>query len=571
MITLNWIYLLILIGVITALFKPIGIYLYRVLDPQGKTFLDPVLRPLEKLTYAICKIDPKQEHTWKQYLGQLLLFSFVSFICTFAILYFQALFPLNPQRLEAPSFDLCFNTAISFLTNTNWQAYAGESTMSYFSQMFALTVQNFLSPAVGLCVASALIRGIAREGSKTLGNFWVDLTRIIYYVMLPLSIILAVVLIQQGVPQNFSPYAIVETVEAKAEQIIVQGPIASQEAIKLLGTNGGGYTNANSAHPYENPTPLANYIEILALLLIATGQIYYFGYAVRRPKHAWSIYGALVLMFIIGVAVCTHFEKEGMPWCKELGLATEYGNYEGKEVRFGVFPSTLFATATTASSSGAVNSTHTSFTPIGGLIPMLNIQLGEVIFGGIGSGLYSVLIFVILSVFIVGLIIGRTPEYFGKRLEAFDVKMCVIALFVFFLVILGFTAWAVVSKWGVDAMGNRGPHGFSEVLYAYSSTAANNGSGFASLSANTPWYNYTLAAAMVIGRFGTIIPVVALAGSMLGKKRHPETASSFPVTGATFSLLLVSVIMIIGALTFLPALVLGPILEQVLLISKQLF
>jgi K+-transporting ATPase ATPase A chain len=565
---IDWIQLGAFLLVIVLLTKPLGIYLYKVLNPSEKTFLDPVLKPFEKLIYRACRVNPLLEQNWKSYLACIMGFSLISLIFTGAILALQYYLPLNPQKFSAPSWHLNLNTSFSFMTNTNWQSYGGESTMSYFSQMASLTVQNFVSAAVGLAVAAALVRGFARQTGKTVGNFWADLTRITLYVLLPLSIIAAVIFVYEGVPQNFNAYTQVQTVEG-ASQTIAQGPIASQQAIKLLGTNGGGFTNVNSSHPYENPTPLANFFQLILILLIPAAQIYYYGKSIGDTKHAWCIFAALASVFVAGVIVCAYSEAANNPELAKLGLYG--GNWEGKEQRFGVFSSALFACVTTVVSCGAVNCMHDSLSPLGGLIPLLNMELSEVIFGGVGAGLYSVLLFVLLAIFISGLIIGRTPEYLGKKIEAFDVKMTVLAILPYVLVVHALTAYGVLSKWGIAGLGNSGPHGFSEILYAFSSAAANNGSAFAGLSANTPGYNLTLALAMFLGRFLVIAPVVALAGSLVEKKIHPKTSASFPISSFVFISLLVGIILLIGALTFLPALTMGPIIEQFLMLKGVLF
>ncbi len=567
---LDWLLLVVFLSILTTVTKPLGIYLYKVLNPEKSTPLDFLCKPLEKLTYRLCGIDSKKEQDWKQYLGALCAFSFVSLVVGCILLGCQQFLPLNPAQMKALTFDLNFNTSVSFMTNTDWQSYGGESTMSYFSQMVPLTLQNFVSPAVGLATAAAFSRGISRHSSKTLGNFWVDLIRSTYYIFLPLAFLLAIFLISQGVPENFHAYINATTLDS-GTQVIAQGPMASQDAIKILGTNGGGFTNVNCTHPYENPTPLSNLIQMFGIALIPAAVTYYFGREVRNQKHGWCLYTTMAFLFILGAFVCTTFEKKGNPQFALNGIETSVGNMEGKEQRFGIFGSTMFATITTCTSNGGVNSAHDCYTPIGGLVPMLNMQLAEVIWGGVGSGLYGMLIFVILSIFTVGLIVGRTPEYLGKRIEAFDIKMAIFALVPVILVILGFTAWACVSKWGLSALGNSDAHGFSEMLYAYSSAVGNNGSAFAGLSANTPWWNYTLSFAMLFGRFFIIIPVLVLAGSFAGKKPIPIGSGSFPVTGFTFTTLLISVIILLGALSFLPALIMGPFFEQFLMNTLKLF
>ena len=634
----QWLELALFIGALVLVTKPLGLYINRVLDANGRTWLDPVLRPLEKLTYRVLGVNPQKEQGWKQYAFATLLFSLVSCLFTYAILRLQQYLPLNPQKFGALSPHLAFNTAISFTTNTNWQSYGGESTMSYLSQMVALAIHNFFSAAVGIAIAGALVRGIARHTAQTIGNFWVDLTRITYYLLLPICLVLALFFVSQGMIQNFKPYTtaklfesytiqvqktddkgqpvttnVAVTVQAPKldekgqpvmtngvavmmdvpqldakgqpvmtnvavmvnqkveEQSIVQGPMASQIAIKMLGTNGGGYTNANAAHPFENPTPLSNFFQMLALLCIGSALTYHLGRETKNQKHGWAVWSAMFAMFLAGVLVCSWAEARGNPIHQQLGVAVADGNMEGKEVRFGILDSALFATVTTDASCGAVNSMHDSFTPLGGLVPMFNIQTGEVIFGGVGAGLYGMLIFVILAVFIAGLMVGRTPEYLGKKIEAYDVKMVLLAFVVLAFIILGFTAWASVSNWGTSSLANQGPHGLSEMLYAYTSGAGNNGSAFAGLNANTPWYDTTLGIDMLLGRFGMIVPLLALAGSLARKKIVPASAGTFPVTDLTFVLLLIGTVILVGALTFLPALTLGPIVEHFLMLKGNLF
>ena len=519
---------------------------------------------------------------------------------TYFILRLQHLLPLNPQGFGPVPADLAFNTAVSFTTNTNWQNYGGESTLSYFSQMVGLVFHNFASAAVGLAAAAALVRGIARHSAKTIGNFWVDLIRGNLYLLLPISLVLAVFLVSQGIIQNFKAYDSARLIEPLTiqvpkkdasgqevkdaqgnpvmedqkveQQTLPQGPVASQVAIKMLGTNGGGFFNANAAHPYENPTPLSNFFQMLAIFLIPSGLTYYLGRMVKNQKHGWAVWSAMTILFLSAFLICWWAESAGNPRLQALGLDPAGGNMEGKEVRFGIFNSALFASITTAASCGAVNAMHDSFTPLGGLIPLFNIQLGEVVFGGVGAGLYGMLIFVILAVFLTGLMVGRTPEYLGKKIEPYDVKVSVLALMILIFSILGFSAWALVSKWGLAGLNNGGPHGLSEILYAYSSATGNNGSAFAGLSGNTPWYNTTLGLAMLFGRFIMIVPVMALAGSLAGKKLVPSSGGSFPVWGLTFTLVLVGTVVIVGALTFLPALALGPVVEHFLMTgSKILF
>jgi potassium-transporting ATPase potassium-binding subunit len=586
----GWLQLAAFAGLLLVLTKPMGLYLVRVLDSERYTFLDPVLKPLESLFYRLFHVDRKQEQDWKQYTISMLVFSLIALLFTYIILRIQHLLPLNPHGLGPLNPDLAFNTAVSFTTNTNWQSYSGETTMSYFSQMVGLAFHNFMSAAIGIGVAAALVRGIARHTAKTIGNFWVDLVRVNLYLLLPLCLIYAVFLVSQGMIQNFKTYDTVKIVEpykiqtAKKDangqevkdsrgnsimeeqtvhtQTIAQGPMASQVAIKMLGTNGGGFMNANAAHPYENPTPLSNFIQMLSIFLIPSGLTYYLGRMVKNRKHGWTVWGAMATLFLAGVLVCWSAESGGNPNLTALGVNSTGGNMEGKEVRFGIFNSALFATVTTDASCGAVNSMHDSFTPLGGLVPLVNIELGEVVFGGVGAGLYGMLVFVILTVFLAGLMVGRTPEYLGKKIEAYDVKVCVMALLILCLTILGFAACAVVRPWGLTGLNNAGQHGLSEILYAFSSAVGNNGSAFAGFSTNTPWLNTTMGIAMLCGRFLFIIPVMALAGSLARKKLVSESAGSFPVSGVTFVILLVGTVLIVGALTFFPALSMGPIVEH---------
>ncbi len=538
--------------------------------PKGSLIWSRFSRPVERLLYRLFGLDPKKEQDWKLYTFSVLAFSLVGLLFTYLILRLQHLLPLNPQSLGPVSPDLSFNTAASFTTNTNWQNYAGESTLSYFSQMVGLVFHNFVSAAVGIAVAAALVRGIARRSAKTIGNFWADLVRINLYLLLPICLVFSLFLVSQGMTQNFKPYEKANLVEAAAvgrveTQTIAQGPTASQVAIKMLGTNGGGFFNANAAHPYENPTPLSNFFQMLSIFLIPSGLTYYLGRTVKNRKHGWAVWGAMFILFLAAVLVCWRAEGAGNPRLHALGVDPAGGNMEGKEVRFGIFNSALFATVTTDASCGAVNSMHDSFTPLGGLVPLFNIELGEVVFGGVGAGLYGMLIFVVLAVFLTGLMIGRTPEYLGKKIEAYDVKVSVLAVLILIFSILGFSALAVVSRWGMAGLGNAGPHGLSEILYAFSSGTGNNGSAFGGLSANTPWYNVTLALAMLFGRFVMMVPVLALAGSLARKKSIPDSASSFPVGGLTFTFILVATVLIVGALTFLPALALGPFVEHFLM------
>ena len=636
--SIDWLQLALFVAALALITKPMGLYLVQVLDAKGRTWLDPVLKPLERVTYRLMGTHPDQEQNWKQYTLAMLLFSLVSCLFTYVILRVQHLLPLNPQGFGALSPDLAFNTATSFTTNTNWQSYTGESTMSYLSQMVALVLHNFVSAATGIAIAAALVRGLARHSAKTLGNFWVDLVRTTYYLLLPICLVFAVVLVSQGMIQNFKHYTkakltepyttqvaktdaegqpvttnVVVMVQAPkldekgqpvmtngvammvdvpkldekgqpvmtnvpvmvdqqvTEQAIVQGPMASQVAIKMLGTNGGGYTNANAAHPFENPTPLSNFLQMLSIFAIGSGLTYYLGRMVKNQAHGWSVWAAMLTLFLAGVFLCWHSEAAGNPIHHQLGMAAAGGNMEGKEVRFGIFNSALFATVTTDASCGAVNSMHDSFTALGGFVPLFNIQLGEIIFGGVGAGLYGMLVFVVLAVFIAGLMVGRTPEYLGKKIQSYDVKMAMLALLVLALSILGFAAWASVSKWGLAGLNNSGPHGLSEILYAYSSANGNNGSAFAGFSANTPWLNTTIGLAMLVGRFLMIVPILALAGSLGAKRIAPPSAGTFPVSGFTFVVLLIGTVLLVGALNFLPGLTLGPIVEHYLTAQGKLF
>jgi K+-transporting ATPase ATPase A chain len=636
--TFGWLQLVLYVVALVVITKPMGLYLMQVLDANGRTWLDRAIQPCERLTYRVMGVNPAREHDWKQYTFAMLLFSLVSCLFTYAILRLQHLLPLNPQGFGPMSEHLAFNTAVSFTTNTNWQSYGGESTLSYLAQMAGLTLHNFTSAAVGIGLAAALVRGIARQSATTLGNFWVDLVRVTYYLLLPICLVFAVFLVSQGMIQNFRPYtkakltepftAQVPKLDAQGqpvttnvallvqkpkldaqgapvltngvavmmdvpllddqgrtvmtnlpvmvdqqidEQVIAQGPVASQVAIKMLGTNGGGFFNANAAHPFENPTPLSNFLQMLSIFSIGSGLTYYLGRMVKNQRHGWAVWAAMMVLFLAGTLMAWWAEAAGNPIHHHLGVAAADGNMEGKEVRFGIFNSALFATITTDASCGAVNAMHDSFTALGGLVPLFNIQLGEIIFGGVGAGLYGMLVFVVLAVFIAGLMVGRTPEYLGKKIQSYDVKMAMLALLVLCLSILGFSAWAAVSPWGLAGLNNNGPHGLSEILYAYSSGTGNNGSAFAGLSANTPWYNTTLGLAMLIGRFAMIIPILALAGSLVQKKIAPPSPGTFPVSGGTFVVLLLGTVLLIGALNFLPALALGPIVEHFLTLQGKLF
>lgn len=567
----GWIQLTFFVAVLLVLTKPVGVYLALILDGDGRTIMGSLLRPVEKGLYRLLGIEAGKEQRWQEYALSVAAFSLVGCLFTYAILRLQHLLPLNPQGFGPVKPDLAFNTAVSFTTNTNWQNYGGELALSYFSQMVGLVFHNFVSAAAGIAAAAALIRGIARDSVHTIGNFWVDLVRVTVHLLLPLCVVYALFLVSQGVVQNFSPYVTAESLErsqggsSASIQILAQGPVASQAAIKMLGTNGGGFMNANASHPYENPTPLSNFIQMLSIFLIPSALTHTLGRMVGSRRHGWAIWGAMALLFLAGAVAAWLAEASGNPRLHELGVDVSGGNMEGKEVRFGISSSTLFAVITTAASCGAVNAMHDSFTPLGGLVTLLNIQLGEVIFGGVGAGLYGMVVFVVLTVFLAGLMIGRTPEYLGKKIEAYDVKACAVVVLVPILLILGLSAWAAVSVWGVGGLNNAGPHGLSEILYAYSSTAANNGSAFAGLSGNTLWYNVTLGISMLAGRFLVILPVLALAGNLARKKRAPSSEGSFPVWGGAFITLLVATILVVGALTFLPALSLGPIVEHFLL------
>jgi K+-transporting ATPase ATPase A chain len=598
-----WTQLALYVGALLLITKPLGLYLVQVLDAQGRTWIDRIVRPVERLTYRVCGIDATREQGWLGYTISMLLFSLVGMLLTYFILRYQDKLPLNPQQLPGVSPALAFNTAASFTTNTNWQNYGGESTMSYFSQMVGLAFHNFASAAVGIAIAAALVRGIARHTAQTIGNFWVDVTRITYYLLVPICLVVALVLVSQGMIQNFKPYTVAKTLEPYTIQVpktdangqpvngtdgkpvmvdqvvdtqtIVQGPMASQIEIKMLGTNGGGYTNANAAHPFENPTPLSNFLQMLSIFAIPSALTWYLGRMVKNQRHGWAVWSAMFAMFLAGVLVAWKSEAVGNPIHQHLGVAAADGNLEGKEVRFGIFNSALFATVTTDASCGAVNAMHDSFTPLGGLVPLFNMETGEVIFGGVGAGLYGMLIFVVLAVFIAGLMVGRTPEYLGKKIEAYDVKLVMLVLMVLSATILGFTAWASVTDWGVAGLNNTGPHGLSEILYAFSSSVGNNGSAFAGLTGNPasgdPHYNLALGLAMLIGRFLMIVPILALAGNLAGKKLIPASAGTFQCEGVTFVALLIGTVLLVGALTFLPALAMGPVIEHYLMHAGTLF
>jgi K+-transporting ATPase ATPase A chain len=558
-------------AVIILVCTPIlGRYMARVFTNE-RTFLSPILRPLERLAYGFCGVHEDSEQGWKKYAGHLLLFSLIGTLVTYGMLRLQQYLPLNPQSLPAVAPDLAMNTAVSFATNTNWQAYGGENTMSYFSQMAGLAVHNFLSAATGLAVAVALIRAFARRSTKTIGNFYVDLTRAVLYILLPISIVAALFLVWQGVPQTLHGSVEAQTIEG-AKQTIAVGPVASQEAIKELGTNGGGFFNANSAHPFENPTPLSNFFENLLIFLIPAALVDTYGRMVGQRKQAYAIYGAMGILFVIGLAAAYWAESTPNPALAQIaGYDAAQGNMEGKEVRFGVADSVLWAVTTTDTSCGAVNAMLDSFMPLAGMVPLVNVMLGCIIFGGVGSGLYGILLHVIIAVFIAGLMVGRTPEYLGKKIESREIKLAIFALFAVTAGILIFSSIAAVAAAGIAGLGNSGPHGLSEILYAFSSTDANNGSAFAGLSVNTLFYNSMLSVMMLIGRFMVIIPILAMAGSFAAKKTIPASSGTFPTDTALFVALLVAVIVIIGGLTFFPALALGPIIEHLALGSGSLF
>jgi len=588
----GWFQIAFFLLIILAVAKPVGVYLARVFNRE-KTFLDFAFQPIERLIYKICRIRDDREMRWTEYTSAMLLFSGASMVLLYLIERTQRWLPYNPQKLANVDPALAFGTAASFTTNTNWQAYTPETTMSYLTQMAGLAYHNFVSAAVGIVLAIALVRGISRRESNTLGNFWADMTRCLLWVLLPAALVVSLVLVSQGVIQNFKPYATVQLVEPQTvqtqgsdgktvtqtvtQQTIALGPTASQEVIKELGTNGGGFFYSNSAHPFENPTPLTNYIEMILIFAIPSGLTYTLGRMTGSQRHGWAVWAAMAVLFLAAVAPAYWAESRGNPMLSNAGADQHAnalqagGNMEGKEVRFGIANSALFATVTTDASCGAVNGMHDSYTPLGGMIPLINIMLGEIVFGGVGAGLYGVLVFVILSVFIAGLMVGRTPEYLGKKIESYDVKMAMLAVLILTLTILGFTAIAVVTSFGKAGITNPGPHGFSQILYAYVSSTGNNGSAFAGINANTLWYDTTTGAAQLLGRFFMIIPILAIAGSLAKKKIAPESLGTFPVTGPLFSGLLVGVILIVGALTFFPALSLGPILEHLLMLAGKTF
>ncbi len=566
--TLNgWIQILIFCGIVILLVKPLGGYMTRVFTGE-RTLLSPLFGPLERGLYRIAGTGEKEEQHWTSYVFAMLLFNLAGVLVLYLLQRFQDVLPYNPASMGAVGPELAFNTATSFVTNTNWQNYGGESTMSYLVQMTGLAVQNFASAATGMAIAIALIRGFARASAKSIGNFWVDMTRATLYILLPICIVLTIAFVWLGVPQTLGPYVTATTVEG-AQQVIALGPVASQLAIKMLGTNGGGFFNVNSAHPFENPDAISNLIQMVAIFAIGAGFTNVFGRMVGNQRQGWAIFATMGVLFVAGVIFTYWAEAAGNPLVHAMGI--DGGNMEGKEVRFGIVLSSLFAVVTTAASCGAVNAMHGSFTALGGLIPMINMELGEVIVGGVGAGFYGILMFVILTVFVAGLMVGRTPEYLGKKIEAKEVKMAVLAILILPVAMLGFTAIAVILPTGVASIGNAGPHGFSEILYAYTSAAANNGSAFGGLTGNTPWYNITLGIAMLMGRFLVIIPALAIAGSLVMKKTVPASAGTFPTHGPLFVGLLCGVILIVGGLTFFPALALGPIVEHLAMISGQTF
>jgi K+-transporting ATPase ATPase A chain len=561
--------------VVTLLVKPFGFYMTRVFNGE-RTFLSPLLRRVERVIYSLSRVNEHEEQSWIGYGLAMLTFSLAGFLALYALQRLQAVLPFNPQNFDPVSPDLAFNTSVSFVTNTNWQSYTPETTMSYLTQMAGLTMHNFVSAATGIALAIALIRGFARRSAQTIGNFWVDMTRTVLYVLLPISIVVGLFFVWQGMPQNLNAYTEVATLEG-GKQLIAQGQVASQEVIKMMGTNGGGFFNANSAHPYENPNALTNFVQIVLIFSIGAALTNVFGRMVGKERQGWAIFAVMGILFLVGTFTVYATESGGNPAFAAFPVdATPSalqagGNMEGKEVRFGITNSSLFTTITTDASCGAVNNMHDSLLPLAGMVPMVNIMLGEIIFGGVGSGLYGMLLFAIVAVFVAGLMVGRTPEYLGKKIEAKEVKMAILAILILPLSILGFTALAVVVTPGLAGMANSGPHGFSEALYAYTSATGNNGSAFAGLSANTPFYNTTLGLAMWIGRFMFIVPMLAVAGSLAGKKIVPASAGTFPTDGGLFVGLLIGVILIIGGLTFFPALALGPIVEHLAMYAGNLF
>ena len=586
----GWFQILLLLAVVLAVTKPLGVFMTHVFARE-KTFLDPVLRPVERLVYRLTGVDETHEMRWTEYTIAMLLFSGASMALLYLLERVQYWMPFNPQKIVSVPPALAFNTAASFTTNTNWQNYSGESAMTYFTQMAGLAYHNFSSAATGIVLAIVVIRGISRKETDKLGNFWADMTRCMLWVLLPIAFVGSLVLVSQGVIQNLKPYTTVELTEPQTvqvtgtdgkvttqtvkEQVIAQGPVASQEIIKELGTNGGGFFNANSAHPFENPTPFSNFFEIAMILAIASSLTYTLGRMTGSQRHGWAVWSAMALLFLMGVTAAYWAEAKGNPLLAQadqhVSAQQPGGNMEGKETRFGIANSALFATATTDTSCGCVNSMHDSFTPLGGMVPMINIMLGEIVFGGTGSGLYGIVVFVILAVFIAGLMVGRTPEYLGKKIEAYDVQMAMLSILVMTFAILGFSAYSIVRPFATASISNPGPHGLSQILYLYTSSVGNNGSAFAGINGNTLWFNTSGAVAMLLGRFFMHIPIIAIAGNLARKKLVPESAGTFPVTGGLFTGLLVSTILIVSALTFFPALSLGPILEHLLMQSGKVF
>lgn len=563
----GWLLIIVFVGILLAITKPLGRWLFALYDGQ-RTPLHRILGPVEAGFYRLSGIDPNEEQSWRRYAVHMLIFNVMLLLFTYAVLRLQGVLPLNPLGYDGVGSDGAFNTAVSFTTNTNWQWYSGEATLSNLSQMLGLTIHNFLSAATGIALAFAFFRGFARRSATTLGNFWADMTRVTLYLLLPICIVYAIFLIANGVPQTLADSVDVSTLEG-VKQTLALGPVASQEAIKMLGTNGGGFFNANSAHPFENPNALTNLVQMLSIFAIGFGLTWTFGKAVGNQRQGWAILAAMLIIFLAGTSVVYWQEAAGNPVLHQLGVAG--GNMEGKEVRFGIAASSLFAAVTTAASCGAVNAMHDSFTALGGMIPLFNMQLGEVVIGGVGAGIYGFLLFAILAVFVAGLMVGRTPEYVGKKIEAREVKLAVLAIAVLPLIILGGTAIASVVDAGLAGPLNKGPHGFSEILYGFTSAVANNGSAFAGLTAGTPFYNFMLGVAMWLGRFFIIIPMLAIAGSLAAKKYTPETAGSFPTTGMLWTGLLVGIVLIVGGLTFLPSLALGPIADHLAMINGQLF
>ncbi len=569
MTTVGWLQISLLFLAVLFVIKPLGLYMARVFSGE-RTVLSPVLGPIEVGFYRMSGIDPNKEQGWLGYTLAMLAFSLAGFLALYAMLRFQAHLPLNPQASPAVPADLAFNTAVSFVTNTNWQNYAGETTLSHFSQMAGLTVQNFLSAATGMALAVALTRALARSKVTTLGNFWVDMVRATLYVLLPLSIVVALAFVAMGLPQTLDASVTARTLEG-ANQVISLGPVASQEAIKQLGTNGGGFFNVNAAHPFENPTAWSNYLNIFAMLSISAALVYSFGQMVGNRRQGWALISAMAILLIAGVAVTYWAEAQGNPILTALGVDPALGNMEGKEVRFGQAMTALYAAVTTGLSDGGVNGMHGSFTGLGGLVPMFLMQLGEVLPGGVGSGLYGMLVFALLSVFVAGLMVGRTPEFLGKKIEGREMTFAMLAVLILPLVILGFTAISAMLPFAVASIGTAGPHGLSEILYAYTSTAGNNGSAFGGLTGNTPWYNTTLGIAMLLGRFAYVVPVMAIAGSLAAKVKAPASAGTFPTDGPLFVGLLIGIILILGGLQFFPALALGPIVEHLAMLAGQTF